>query len=352
MNKMPKTSQHIYILVTGGTGFIGSHTAEQLLTAGYGVIIIDNLYNSHIEVIQALEKITGQVTSKKLKFFQGDIRDKELLKEIFKNYMIDAVMHFSGLKAVAESIEKPLDYFDINVGGSVALFQIMQEFGVKKIVFSSSATVYGHPISLPLTEQHQLNPINPYGLSKLMVEQILQNLIASDPLWQVAILRYFNPVGAHPSGLLGESPLGTPNNLMPVLLQTILGKREKLLIYGNDYSTPDGTAIRDYIHVMDLAYGHVLALKHLEQSSITGKALVVNMGTGNGYSVLEMVEQISKSAGLNSTLPYEITHRRLGDAAEIWADVQHAEKILGFKAKLSLKDMCDDAWRFAKNHKH
>jgi len=329
------------ILITGGAGFIGSHTAASLQQAGHDVLILDNLGNSRREVISAIGYITGRAPT----FIEGDIRDTRLLDRIFADYRIDAVMHFAGLKAVGESTQVPLEYYDNNVGGSVALLQAMQRGGVKTFVFSSSATVYGDPQYLPLREDHPRSATNPYGHTKLLVEDILENLYHSEPGWRIARLRYFNPVGAHPSGIIGESPQGVPNNLMPFLAQVATGKRTRLSVFGNDYDTHDGTGVRDYIHVMDLAEGHRAALLHCLNQAQT--LLTTNLGTGQGYSVLEMIRAYEAASGM--TIDYEIVGRRPGDIAACWADTAYAERILGWKAQLGLKEMCEDGWRWAVN---
>jgi len=329
------------ILITGGAGFIGSHTSVGLQKAGHDVLILDNLSNSRREVIAAIEHITGRVPA----FIEGDVRDTRLLLRIFAEYRIAAVMHFAGVKAVGESTQVPLEYYDNNVGGSVALLQAMQRAGVKTFVFSSSATVYGDPCYLPLREDHPRSATNPYGHTKLVVEDILENLYHSEPGWRIARLRYFNPVGAHPSGIIGESPQGVPNNLMPFLAQVATGQRTRLSVFGNDYDTHDGTGVRDYIHVMDLAEGHRAALQHCLAQTQT--LLTTNLGTGQGYSVLEMIRAYEAASG--KAIDYEIVGRRPGDIAACWADTAYAERVLGWKAQLGLKEMCADGWRWAVN---
>jgi UDP-glucose 4-epimerase len=326
------------IFVTGGAGYIGSHTCVELLEAGYEVRVYDNLSNADEEALRRVERITG----KPLEFVKGDIRDGEALK----NAMVgsDAVIHFAGLKAVGESVEKPLEYYDNNVGGTVTLLQTMEELGIKKIVFSSSATVYGDPDFLPLTEKHPLRATNPYGQTKLMIEEILRDLYCSDPEWSISILRYFNPVGAHESGLIGEDPRGIPNNLMPFISQVAVGKRELLQVFGGDYDTADGTGVRDYIHVVDLARGHLAALNTLEDSGCEA----VNLGTGRGYSVLEMVKAFEKASG--AKVPYRIVDRRPGDIAACYADPSKAKGRLGWQAEYGLEKMCEDTWRWQKNN--
>jgi len=326
------------ILVTGGTGFIGSHTSIVLQEAGHDILILDNLSNSHSDTLVAIAKITGKQPA----FIEGDIRDAQLLARIFREHSIDAVMHFAGLKAVGESTRIPLSYYDNNVHGSVTLLQAMQQAQVKTFIFSSSATVYGDPQRLPLTEDHPRSATNPYGHTKLVVEDILENLYQSEPGWRIARLRYFNPVGAHPSGLIGEAPQGIPNNLMPYIAQVATGQRSHLNVFGDDYDTPDGTGVRDYIHVMDLADGHVAALDYCQQQNQT--LLTTNLGTGQGYSVLQMVQAYEQAYG--KVIPYQLTARRPGDIAACWADTQFAQKTLGWQARLGLDDMCRDSWKW------
>ncbi|MGB3290106.1 MAG: UDP-glucose 4-epimerase GalE [Burkholderiaceae bacterium] len=330
---MPET-----ILVTGGAGFIGSHATVVLQQAGYRVLVLDNLCNSTASVLDAVGKITGQRPD----FIQGDVRDAQALDALFDSYGISAVLHFAGLKAVGESTRIPLDYYDNNVHGSTALLVAMRKAGVKTFVFSSSATVYGDPQKLPLTEDHPRSATNPYGHTKLVVEDILENLYRSEPGWRIARLRYFNPVGAHPSGLIGEAPQGVPNNLMPYVAQVATGRRERLQVFGNDYSTPDGTGVRDYIHVMDLALGHVAALRHCLRAE--QELLTVNLGTGVGYSVLDMVRAFEQASG--KTVAYDIAPRRPGDIAACWADTGLASRTLGWRATRGIQEMCEDAWRW------
>jgi len=327
----------MHILVTGGTGFIGSHTCVALIAAGHEVTVIDNLYNSRREVLDRIEQISG----KRPAFFEGDVRDRELLRKVFAQRPVDAVIHFAGLKAVGESVAQPLRYYDWNVGGAIVLCEVMDEVGVKSLIFSSSATVYGDPASVPIHEDFPRSATNPYGASKLMIEDILSDLSKSDPDWRIARLRYFNPVGAHESGLIGESPSGIPNNLMPYVAQVACGQRERLSVFGGDYPTPDGTGVRDYIHVMDLAEGHVAALDYLAREK---GLLTVNLGTGCGYSVIDMVRAFEKASG--RPVPYAVVDRRPGDIAACYADPALAEKLLGWKAKLGIDDMCRDAWRW------
>lgn len=329
------------VLVTGGAGFIGSHTVVELLNGGYGVVVVDNLVNANEESLRRVEKITG----KKVTFYNEDVRNKQALTEIFKKHKIDWVIHFAGLKAVGESVQKPLEYYDNNLVSTLVLLEVMREFGVKNFVFSSSATVYGDPAELPLSETTKLNPTtNPYGTSKAMQEQILTDLWVGDHSWNVVLLRYFNPVGAHASGLIGEDPKGIPNNLMPYVAQVASGKLKRIGVFGNDYDTPDGTGVRDYIHVVDLAKGHVAAIEHVKESGVH----IYNLGTGNGYSVLDMVKAFSKACG--KELPYEIMPRRAGDIAACYASSAKAEKELGWKAERNLEDMCRDQWNWQKNN--
>lgn len=329
------------LLVTGGTGFIGSHTVVLLLNAGYDVLVLDNLSNSQAQVIQTIEKICGRAPM----FIEADIRDDAALDRLFNQYSIAAVLHFAGLKAVGESVANPLKYYDNNVNGSVQLFSAMQRAGVDKLIFSSSATVYGDPQFLPLTEDHPLSSTNPYGQSKLIVEQILQDWHQSQPESAICCLRYFNPVGAHPSGLLGESPSGIPNNLMPYIMQVAAGIRDQLTVFGSDYPTPDGTGVRDYLHVMDLAQGHVLALeKILSQTHLN---LNINLGTGTGYSVLDMVKAAEQATGRH--ISYTLSARRPGDIAACWADPKQAQSVLGWTTEYSLEQMCADSWRWTEH---
>jgi UDP-glucose 4-epimerase len=325
------------ILVTGGTGYIGSHTVVELIAAGHEVSVIDNLCNSEASVLDRIERIAGR----RPEFERIDIRDRAALNRLLSARRFDAVMHFAGLKAVGESVQKPLAYYENNVGGSIALFECMAQAGLKTIVFSSSATVYGEPASVPIREDFPLSARNPYGRSKLMIEDILRDLAATDSDWRVALLRYFNPVGAHPSGLIGEAPNGIPNNLMPYIAQVAVGKLKELPVYGNDYPTPDGTGVRDFIHVVDLARGHLAALRALHER--TG-VLTVNLGTGRGYSVLEMVRAFSAASG--ASVPYRIVARRPGDVAQCYADPSFARSALGWQAQLGIEAMCADTWRW------
>jgi len=323
------------VLVTGGAGYIGSHTCVQLLEAGYDIVVLDNLCNSKIEAVRRIKELTG----KDFVFVQGDIRDSDLLDDIFSKYDIDSVVHFAGLKAVGESVSVPLRYYRNNVTGSILLFESMQRNGVKNIVFSSSATVYGMAEKMPLREDAPLGAVNPYGRTKLMIEDILRDIYSADNSWNIILLRYFNPVGAHPSGRIGEDPNGIPNNLMPYISQVAVGKLKELSVFGNDYPTPDGTCIRDYIHVMDLADGHVKALEKLRENP---GVMAYNLGTGKGSSVMEMISAFAEATGIK--IPYRITGRRPGDAPVSYADPSKAEKELGWKAKRDIIDMCRDLW--------
>ena len=330
------------ILITGGAGYIGSHTAVELLNEGYEVVVYDNLYNSSEESIKRVEELTG----KTVKFYEGDILDADFLKTMFEMEKIDAVIHCAALKAVGESVRKPLEYYQNNITGTLTLLGVMREVGVKNIVFSSSATVYGDPAMIPITEEcPKGHCTNPYGWTKSMMEQIMSDLQKSDPEWNVVLLRYFNPVGAHKSGRIGEDPKGIPNNLMPYISQVAVGKLEKLGVFGNDYNTHDGTGVRDYIHVVDLAVGHVKAIDYI----LTNPGLdVINLGTGTGYSVLDMVKAFSKAIGRD--LPYEIKPRRAGDIDMCYADPAKAERVLGWKATHTLDEMCEDSWRWQSNN--
>lgn len=325
------------ILVTGGTGYIGSHTVVELLAAGKDVLILDNYANSSPKVLERIAKISGRAPA----FREGDIRDVDGLRALFAAHRIEAVIHFAGLKAVGESVEQPLTYYDNNVNGTLCLLQAMRQAGVRRLVFSSSATVYGDPHRVPIREDFPLQATNPYGRSKLMVEEMLRDLQRAEADWQIAILRYFNPVGAHPSGLIGENPNGIPNNLMPFVAQVAVGKRAQLSVFGNDYPTPDGTGVRDYIHVVDLAQGHLAALAALARS---GQSLTVNLGTGQGYSVLDMVRAFEAASG--RPVPYQIVARRAGDIATCYADPQLAGELLGWQARRGISEMCADAWRW------
>lgn len=326
-------------LLTGGAGYIGSHTAIELIRHGHDVVIFDNFSNSHPEAVQRVERITGRT----IPVIQGDVRDQQALESALEQHGIDSVVHFAGKKAVGESVAQPVDYYDNNVNGTLVLLRAMKNKGVSKLVFSSSATVYGSPQYLPLDEKHPTSVTNPYGRSKLMVEEILTDLYHSDPQWSLAVLRYFNPIGAHESGLIGEDPSGIPNNLLPYIAQVAVDRREQLQIFGGDYETVDGTGVRDYIHVVDLARGHVKALEKLANLA-KPELLTVNLGTGNGYSVLEVLHAFEKACG--KTLPYAIADRRPGDVASCYANPSHALQTLGWQAQHSLDEMCADTWRW------
>ncbi|MCW3482219.1 UDP-glucose 4-epimerase GalE [Neisseriaceae bacterium JH1-16] len=323
------------ILVTGGAGYIGSHTCLELLNAGFELVVLDNLCNSKAESLRRVQALTG----KTLQFVEGDIRDAATLDAVFR-YPIEAVIHFAGLKAVGESVAKPLEYYDTNVTGTLTLLAAMRRHGVKQFVFSSSATVYGAPHSVPILEDFPLSATNPYGRSKLIIEDMLRDLIKAEPDWRIAILRYFNPVGAHESGQIGEDPNGIPNNLMPFVSQVAIGKLSRLKVFGNDYPTPDGTGVRDYIHVVDLASGHVKALQALSSDGL----LTVNLGTGHGYSVLEMIRAFEQASG--RPVPFDIVDRRPGDIAACYADPALAGQQLGWKAERGLKEMCESSWKW------
>jgi len=330
------------VLVTGGAGYIGSHTLVALAETGYEPVVIDDLSNSCEESVRRVEQITGR----KIPFFRGNVRDADLLEQIFRSYEIGCVIHFAGLKAVGESVSMPLAYYENNLDATMTLVKMMGRFGVKRIIFSSSATVYSADNSMPLNEHAKTgNCTNPYGWTKYMSEQILRDLAAADPQWTVVLLRYFNPVGAHESGMIGENPKGIPNNLMPYITQTAIGKRERLHVFGNDYDTPDGTGIRDYIHVTDLARGHVAAIRYAMENP--GEA-VFNLGTGRGVSVLEMVKAFEAASG--QSVPYEIVGRRAGDVAVCYADPAKARELLNWEAGLSIEDMCRDAWNWQKQN--
>ena len=330
------------ILVTGGAGFIGSHTCVELLNAGYEIVVMDNFYNSKPECLNRIKKITG----KDFPFYEADIRDRAALDKIFTENKIDAVIHFAGLKAVGESVHKPLEYYENNISGTVTLCEAMRDNGCQKIVFSSSATVYGSLNKSPLTEDMQIGgTTNPYGTTKYMIELILQDLYKSDNEWSVVILRYFNPIGAHESGLIGENPNGIPNNLLPYVSQVAVGKLEQVSVFGDDYDTPDGTGVRDYIHVVDLALGHI---KAVEKVLDTKELNVYNLGTGKGYSVLEIINAFEKASGRK--INYKIVDRRPGDLATCYSDPSKAYKELGWKAQRDLAKMCEDSWRWQKNN--
>lgn len=327
------------ILVTGGAGYIGSHTCVELLNAGYNVIVVDNLYNSCEESLKRVEEITG----KKVAFYQIDILDRDAFEQVFKKESIDCVIHFAGLKAVGESVEKPLEYYQNNITGTLILCELMKKYNVKKIIFSSSATVYGKPKTVPIKEDFPLSVTNPYGRTKLMNEEILQDLSVADPEFEVTLLRYFNPIGAHESGRIGENPKGIPNNLVPYVTQVIVGKRPFVRVFGNDYNTPDGTGVRDYIHVVDLAKGHVKAIEHMQAGT-----QIFNLGTGIGYSVIDIIHAFEKACG--KEIPFEILERRSGDIDECYSDASKAKNVLGWSAQYDLNRMCEDSYRWQKNN--
>ncbi|MDK7758033.1 UDP-glucose 4-epimerase GalE [Providencia rettgeri] len=326
------------VLVTGGLGYIGSHTCVQMIQQGMQPVILDNLHNANLEVLNRIEAITGV----KPVFYQGDVRDGQILESIFANHQIHSVIHFAGLKAVGESVQKPIEYYDVNVNGTLVLVESMKKAGVKSLIFSSSATVYGEPEHIPLTEEASVGNTNsPYGTSKYMVERILTDLNIADSEWSISLLRYFNPVGAHNSGLMGEDPNGIPNNLTPFIAQVAVGRRKELAVFGGDYPTKDGTGVRDYIHVMDLADGHIAALNKVSQQA---GLHIYNLGTGTGTSVLEVLAAFEKAVG--KPIPYTISARRPGDIAEYWSTPAKAERDLGWTAKYSIQDMADDVWRW------
>ncbi len=330
------------ILVTGGAGFIGSHTVVELQEAGYDVVVLDNLSNSSEKSLERVAKITG----KRVTFYKADILDREALEHIFNSENIDAVIHFAGLKAVGESVQKPWEYYENNIAGTLTLVDVMRRHGVKNIIFSSSATVYGNPAFIPITEECPKGQCtNPYGWTKSMLEQILSDIQKADPEWNVILLRYFNPIGAHKSGTIGENPSGVPNNLMPYITQVAVGKRKELGVFGNDYDTPDGTGVRDYIHVVDLARGHVCALKKIEEKA---GLKIYNLGTGVGYSVLDIVKNFEEATGVK--IPYVIKDRRPGDIATCYSDAAKAKEELGWTAQYGIKEMCEDSWRWQKNN--
>ena len=328
------------VLVTGGAGYIGSHTCVELLNAGHEVVIIDNFVNSKPEALDAIRKITG----KDFAFCEADLRDRKAVKKLFDEHAIDAVIHFAGLKAVGESVAKPLEYYDNNLYGFIVLAEVMRAHGVKQFVFSSSATVYGMNNPVPFKEDMPTSATNPYGYTKVMIEQMLMDIAHADPEWRVCLLRYFNPIGAHESGLIGEDPNGIPNNLLPYVAQVAAGIRPQLSVFGDDYDTPDGTGVRDYIHVVDLALGHLAALNYADTHK---GAEPVNLGTGNGTSVLQIVKAFEKASG--RPVPYKICERRPGDIATCYADTEKASSLLGWHATRNIEDMCRDGWNFAKN---
>ena len=326
------------ILVTGGAGYIGSHTCVELLNEGYEVVVVDNLYNSSKKALDRVEEITG----KKVTFYEADLLDQPAIDKIFDSEKIDAVIHFAGYKAVRESVEKPIEYYHNNMTGTLLLCDSMRKHGVKNIIFSSSATVYGDPVMIPITEEcPKQNPTNPYGQTKTMLEQVLMDIQKSDPEWNVTLLRYFNPIGAHKSGLIGEDPKGIPNNLVPFVAQVAIGKHPFVRVFGNDYDTPDGTGVRDYIHVVDLARGHVKAIEKFAENK---GVLIYNLGTGNGYSVLQVINAFSKACG--KELPYQILERRAGDIATCYCDPQKAKEELGWVAEYGIEEMCADSWNW------
>lgn len=331
----------MHILVTGGAGYIGSHTCLELLNAGYQVSVVDNLCNSKYESLFRVEKLTN----KSIQFFHLDILDEDKLEQIFRQQKPDAVIHFAGLKAVGESVQIPLDYYCNNISGTISLLRVMDKCQVKNFVFSSSATVYGNPASVPIREGFPLSASNPYGRSKLIVEDICQDLYISDNRWNIALLRYFNPVGAHSSGRIGEDPNGIPNNLLPYIAQVAIGKRKYLSVYGNDYPTPDGTGVRDYIHVVDLSLGHIKALQKLKENS---GLVTYNLGTGTGYSVLEMVKAFEKACGCK--ISYKVVNRRAGDIAQCYADPTFAQQQIGWRAERGIEEMMSDTWKWQKNN--
>jgi len=329
------------ILVTGGAGYIGSHAAVELLGHGYEIVIVDNLSNSNIEAVNRIKELSG----KEFAFYEMDLLNKGALEEVFNKHSFEAVIHFAGLKAVGESVAIPLKYYHNNITGTINLLETMAAHNVKSLVFSSSATVYGYPEVVPIDESFPLSVTNPYGRTKLMIEDILRDLHASDSTWKIALLRYFNPIGAHHSGRIGESPTGIPNNLMPYITQVAIGRREKLSVFGNDYNTTDGTGVRDYIHVVDLVLGHIKALEYLKHNDGID---TFNLGTGTGYSVLELVEAFKTATGKD--IPYELVDRRPGDVAICYANPEKAEQLLGWKAEKNLQQMCEDSWRWQSNN--
>lgn len=329
------------VLVTGGAGYIGSHTCVELLEAGYNIVVVDSLINSKEESLKRIKEITGR----DFKFFKVDLLDRKQLELIFKQQNIDSVIHFAGLKAVGESVSIPLSYYHNNITGTIILCETMQKYNVKNLVFSSSATVYGDPHKVPIKEDFPLSATNPYGRSKLIIEQILKDLHISDPTWNIALLRYFNPIGAHPSGRIGEDPDGIPNNLVPYIAQVAVGKLEKLNVFGNDYPTSDGTGVRDYIHVVDLSTGHLKALEKLKSDP---GVVVYNLGTGQGYSVFEIIDAFEQASG--KTIPCEVVERRPGDIAECYADPSKAKTELGWSAERGIAEMCKDSWRWQYNN--
>ncbi|MDO4537532.1 MAG: UDP-glucose 4-epimerase GalE [Coriobacteriales bacterium] len=337
-----KLAQDTCVLVTGGCGFIGSHTVVELLEQGYSVVVVDDLSNASEKVLDRIDQIVGDEAAERLTFVRADVNDRAALDVVFDVFDIDRVIHFAGFKAVGESVEKPIEYYSNNIGNTLTLVDVMREHGCKSIIFSSSATVYGDPDSLPLTEASPKKPAtNPYGWTKWMIEEMLGSLVIADPEWNVVLLRYFNPIGAHPSGLMGEDPKGIPNNLLPYVAQVAVGRREAVHVFGNDYDTPDGTGVRDYIHVMDLAAGHVAALAWM--NGRTGRE-VFNLGTGTGTSVLEIIQAFSAACG--KELPYVIEPRRAGDVTANYADCTKARELMGWEARYDIADMCRDSWNW------
>ena len=332
----------MHILVTGGTGYIGSHTVIELLSAGHSVVVVDNLSNSSPVSLDRVAVISGQT----IPFYRADIRDRDALEAVFREHSFDCCIHFAGLKSVGESLAKPWEYYENNIGGTLVLLDVMRRHGCKNIIFSSSATVYGEPAVIPITEDcPKRHCTNPYGQTKSMLEEILSDVQRADPAWNVVLLRYFNPIGAHPSGLIGEDPGGIPNNLMPYITQVAVGRLPQLRIFGDDYDTPDGTGVRDFIHVVDLAKGHVAALKAIREGCGTA---VYNLGTGRGYSVLDMVKAFEAANGV--PIPYAVAPRRTGDVASCWSDPSKAERELGWKAEKGIEDMCRDSWNWQQHN--
>ncbi len=346
MSRTDEVSNDGCVLVTGGCGFIGSHTVVELLEKGYEVLVIDDLSNSSKAVLERVGQIVGPDAMQRLSFYRANVNDRETLDGIFTHHRIDTVIHFAGFKAVGESVSKPIEYFSNNIGCTLTLVDMMRTYDCKNIIFSSSATVYGDPDELPLTEESPKKPAtNPYGWTKWMIEEILRSLVVADPTWNVVLLRYFNPIGAHPSGLIGEDPKGIPNNLVPYVAQVAVGRRAVVHVYGNDYDTPDGTGVRDYIHVVDLARGHVAALEWMAHRS---GCEVFNLGTGKGTSVLDVIKAYSAACGTD--LPYVVEPRRPGDVTANWADCTKAKELLGWEAQYDIEEMCRDSWRWQSNN--
>ena len=346
MSRTDRVSNDSCVLVTGGCGFIGSHTVVELLEKGYEVLVIDDLSNSSKAVLERVGQIVGPDAMQRLSFYRANVNDRETLDGIFTHHRIDTVIHFAGFKAVGESVSKPIEYFSNNIGCTLTLVDMMRTHGCKNIIFSSSATVYGNPDELPLTEESPKKPAtNPYGWTKWMIEEILRSIVVADPRWNVVLLRYFNPIGAHPSGLIGEEPKGIPNNLVPYVAQVAVGRRDAVHVYGNDYDTPDGTGVRDYIHVVDLARGHVAALEWMAHRC---GCEVFNLGTGRGTSVLDVIKAYSAACGTD--LPYVVEPRRPGDVTANWADCTKAKELLGWEAQYDIEDMCRDSWRWQSNN--